>query len=111
MRARRLGTGYVVTLLYNEPLFASLQADLKKDDPLHGIDLLETHLSLELENDLRTDEVVKIASAFVGGDPVVHSTFYALTPQQSIDAIFSDVAVADFGRRHYMTLMSFYPAD
>jgi hypothetical protein len=111
MRARRLGTGYTVTLLYNEPLFVALQADLSKADPLHGFDLSEMRLSLDLENDLTTNEVIQISSAFVDGDPVVHSNSYALAPRQSINAVFSDVAVADFGKRHYMALASFYPAD
>jgi hypothetical protein len=111
MRARRMGTGYAVTLLYNQPLFASLQADLAKENPIYGFDLSQMHLSLELENDLGTNEVIQISSAFVGGDPIVHSQSYALAPQQSINAIFSDVAIADFAKRHYMTLASFYPAD
>jgi hypothetical protein len=111
MRARRMGTGYTLTLLYNQPLFVALQADLAKADPLHGFDLSEMHLSLDLENDLTTNEVAQVSSAFVDGDPIVHSNSYSLAPQQSINAIFSDVAVADFGKRHYITLASFYPAD
>ncbi len=111
MRTRRMGTGYTFTLLYNQPLFVSLQANLSKDDPLHGIDLSQMHLSLDLVNDLTTNEVVQVSSAFVDGEPIVHSNSYALGPQQSINAVFSDVAVADFGKRHYMTLASFYPAD
>lgn len=111
MRARRMGTGYTLTLLYNEPLFAALQADLMKEDPLHGFDLSEMSLSLDLTNDLGTNEVAQLSSAFVGEDPVVHSNSYSLVPQQSINAVFSNVAVADFGKRHSMTLASFYPAD
>lgn len=111
MRARRLETGYVLTLLYNEPLFASLQADLKKEEPLNAVDLSGTHLSLDLENDLGTNEVVQISSAFIGRDPIVHSMPYELAPQQSVDFVFSDVAVANFAKRHYMTLTSFHPVD
>jgi hypothetical protein len=111
MRERRMGTGYALTLLYNQPLFASLQADLAKEDPRHGFELSEMRLSLDIENDLRTNEVLQISSAFVGDDPIVHSKSFLLAPQQSTSATFSDVAVADFGKRGHMTLASFYPAD
>ncbi len=111
MRERRLGRGYALTLLYNEPLFSSLQADLAKEDPAHVIDLSDMRLSLDLQNDLRSNEVVQVSSAFVGSDPIVHSTSFVLAPQQSTNVTFSDVAVADFGKRGHMSVVSFYPAD
>lgn len=111
MRERRLGRGYALTLLYNQPLFASLQADLAKENPKEQFDLSDMRLSLDLQNDLRTNEVVQISSAFVGPDPIVNSTSFVLAPQQSTNAIFSDVAAADFAKRGHMTLASFYPAD
>lgn len=111
MRERRMGTGYAVTLLYNRRLFAALQAELAKEDPRQDLMLPDVHLSLDLVNDLRTNEVAQVTSAFVAGEPVVHSKAYTLAPDQSINAIFSDVSVADFGQSHFITLASFYPAD
>lgn len=111
MRARRMGTGYALTLLYNQPLFAALQADLAKQDPTQPLDLSEMRLSLDIENDLTTNEVLQISSAFVGEEPIVNSKSFLLTPRQSTIATFSNVAVADFGKRGHMTLASFYPAD
>ena len=111
MRERRMGRGYALTLLYNQALFASLQADLARENPLQKFDLSEIHLSLNLENDLRTNEVVHLSSAFVDKIPIVNSTADVLAPQQSTNAIFSDVAVADFGKRGHRVLVSFYPAD
>jgi hypothetical protein len=111
MRERRLGRGYALTLLYNQPLFASLQADLMKEDPTERFDLSDMRLSLDLRNDLTSKEVVQISSAFVGPEPIVHSTSFVLAPQQSTNATFSDVAVADFAKRGHMTVVSFYPAD
>ena len=111
MRERRMGRGYSVTLLYNQVLFNSLQADLAKEDPPKNFDLSEIHLSLDLENDLRTNEVVQISSAFVDRVPIVNSTADVLAPQRSTSATFSDVAVADFGKHGHRVLVSFYPAD
>ena len=111
MRQRRMGRGYAVTLLYNQALFSSLQADLAKEDPPQKLDLSDIHLSLDLVNDLLTNEVVQISSAFVDKIPIVNSTADVLAPRQSTNATFSDVAVADFGKRGHRVLMSFYPAD
>jgi hypothetical protein len=111
MRERRLGRGYTVTLLYNQALFASLQADLAKDNPPQTLDVSEIRFSLDLDNDLRTNEVVQISSAFVDNNPIVNTTADLLAPQQSTSATFSDVADADFGKRGHRVLVSFYPAD
>jgi len=111
MRERRLGRGYTLTLLYNQALLGSLQADLAKEDPPQKFDLSDIHLSLDLENDLGTNEVVQLSSAFVGRIPIVNSTADLLAPQQSTNATFSDVAVADFGKHGHRILVSFYPAD
>ena len=111
MRERRLGRGYTLTLLYNQALFGSLQADLAKEDPPQKFDLSDIHLSLDLENDLGTNEVVQLSSAFVGRIPIVNSTADLLAPRQSTNATFSDVAVADFGKQGHRILVSFYPAD
>jgi len=111
MRARRMGRGYALTFLYNQALFSSLQADLAKEDPPQKFDPSDIHLSLDLVNDLVTNEVVQISSAFVDKIPVVNSTADVLVPRQSTNATFSDVAIADFGKRGHRVLMSFYPAD
>jgi len=111
MRERRLGRGYTLTLVYNQALFGSLQTDIAKEDPPQKFDLSDIHLSLHLENDLETNEVVHMSSAFVDKIPVVNNTADLLTPQHSTNAIFSDVAVADFGKHGHRILVSFYPAD
>ena len=111
MRERRMGRGYTLTLFYNQALFDSLQADLAKEVPPQKFDMSDIHLSVDLENDLGTNEVVRLSSAFVDKVPVVNSTANLLASRQSTDATFSDVAVADFGKRGHKVLLSFYPAD
>ena len=111
MRERRMGRGYTLTLFYNQTLFRSLQADLAKEDPPQKLELSDIHLSLDLENDLGTNEVVQLSSAFVDNIPIVNSTANVLAPRQFTNAAFSDVADADFGKRGHRVLVSFYPAD
>ena len=99
---------YVLMLNYNQPLFASLQKDLTQENALYSLDVSETKLSLDLENDLDSNKRVQISSAFVWGDPDVSQKDYILTPGQSVNVIYSDVHAAEFEQNGHMVLASVY---